>query len=132
MVGARIDDDRDILVDIEPLEARIVEMAERMGEIASKIGSGGPLVIHAGLEGLDDVRLVGRHKAKRLLAPYVHLGTIDLASTAAISIESLQQMLDAVWLAAGFSDGSPLFADGLIGEERRTMLAAPEAISGRA
>ena len=31
-VGERIDDDKDILADIEPLEARVVEMAKRMGD----------------------------------------------------------------------------------------------------
>lgn len=132
MVGGRIDDDKDILVDIEPLEARIVEMATRMSEIASAIGSGGPLVIHASLEGLEDVRLSGRQKSKRLGVPFIHLGTIDLSSTAAISIESLRQMLDAVWIVAGFSDGSPLYAEGLTDEMRRTMLAKVETVSGRA
>lgn len=132
IVGARIDDDKDILVDIEPLEARIVEMAKRMAEIASAIGSGGPLVLHAALEGLEDVRLSGRQKSKRLVVPFVHLGTIDLASTAALSIDNLRQMLDAVWLAAGFSDGSPLFAEGVTDQQRTTMLAGVEAVSGRA
>ncbi|WVT78024.1 hypothetical protein QM996_31355 (plasmid) [Sinorhizobium chiapasense] len=132
-VGERIDDDKDILVDIEPLEARVVEMAKRMGEIASAVGDGGPLVIHAALEGLEDVRLGAQHKSsKRLGTPFVHLGTVDMPSTSSISIENLRQMLDAIWLAAGFPDGSPLYGDGITDDLREKMLVAPEVISGRA
>ncbi|SDK33404.1 hypothetical protein SAMN05428983_4621 [Agrobacterium fabrum] len=133
MIGARIDDDKDILVDAAQLEARIVEMAERMGRVAEAIGLDGPLVIHASLEGTEDVRLMGRQRASRpLRMPFVDLGTIDLPSVSAITIENLRPLLDTVWLTGGFGDGSPLFSDSVRDGDRKNMLAAPEAISGRA
>lgn len=131
-VGERIDDDRDILVDIEPLQGRVVEMAKRMGEIASAVGAGGAMVIHAALEGSEDVRLSAQHRSsKRLRAPFVHLGTIDMPSPSSISIENLRQILDAIWLAAGFPDGSPLYGHGISDDLRDSMLVAPEVISRR-
>ena len=117
----------------EPLEARVVEMAKRMGEIASAVGAGGALVIHAALEGLEDVRLSAQDRSgKRLRTPFVHLGTIDMPSLSLISVENLRQILDAIWLAAGFSDGSPLYGDGISDDLRESMLVAPEVISRRA
>jgi len=79
MIGARIDDDKDVLVELDALEARIIEMAERMGAIALNIGGDSPLVLHASLEGMDDVRLMWREKASRpLRAPFINLGTVTL------------------------------------------------------
>lgn len=133
MVGARIDDDRDILVELIPLEARIVEMAERMAAIAQSIGADSPLVVHASLEGLDDVRLMAQHKATRpLRMPFIDLGSIAFSSSSAVTISGLRPILDNVWLAGGFSNGSPLFEKEMSETDRRDLLAEPEVIRGRA
>lgn len=133
MVGARIDDDRDILVELMPLEARIVEMAERMGAVAHSIGIDSPLVIHASLDGMEDVQLMAKHKASRpLRMPFIDLGSIVFSSSSAITITALRPILDNVWLAGGFSDGSPLFEKEMSDAERRNMLTKPEVVSGRA
>ncbi|WP_312809050.1 hypothetical protein [Agrobacterium cavarae] len=128
-IGERIDDDPDIVVDIAPLEGRIVELAERMGDVARAIGLDGPLVIHAALEDTEDVKLFGQHRASRpLRQPNIELGLEVIPSVSAITTENLRPVLDALWLAAGFADGSPLFADGLSETERRRQLATPEAV----
>lgn len=133
MVGARIDDDRDILVELAPLEARIVEMAERMAMIAQSIGVDSPLVVHASLEGLDDVRLLAQQKASRpLRMPLIDLGSIAFSSASAITIPGLRPILDNIWLAGGFSNGSPLFEKEMSDVDRRDLLTAPEVITGRA
>ncbi|WP_141649847.1 hypothetical protein [Rhizobium sp. PDO1-076] len=133
MIGARIDDDKDILVEAGPLEARIFEMAERMGTIASAIGIDGPLVIHASLEGMEDVRLMGRQKASRpLRMPFIDLGTVSVPLVSAITIENLRPLLDTIWLTAGFGDGSPLFSESILDADRKKMLAVPEVINDRA
>ncbi|MBW6424331.1 hypothetical protein KX729_23025 [Rhizobium sp. XQZ8] len=133
MIGARIDDDKDILVELDALEARIIEMAERMGAIALSIGGDSSLVIHASLEGMDDVRLMWRDKASRpLRVPFLNLGTITLPSISAITISGLRPIIDNAWLAGGFGDGSQLYDETLSNENQRAKLALPTVVGGRA
>lgn len=76
---------------------------------------------------------MAKHKASRpLRMPFIDLGSIAFSSSSAITITGLRPILDNVWLAGGFSDGSPLFEKEMSDAERRNMLTEPEVVSGRA
>lgn len=125
-VGARIDDDPTILVEAGPLEARVVETAERLAEIAAAIGLDGPLVIRAALHGVEDMQMMGGRKAsRRLRVPAIALGMISVPSVSAVTVRALRPLLDALWLGSGFEDGSPSFVENISDADRKKALPAP-------
>lgn len=133
MVGARVDDDRTILVEGRPLEGRIVESVRRMAAIAAQIGLGGPMLVAASLHGLKDVQMSNGRNASRLLqVPSLALGTVALPSVEAISGLALRGLFDTMWLGCGFDDGSPSFGGEGWDGEIALRLYAPETIGGRA
>ncbi|MGV1894787.1 hypothetical protein GOZ84_17530 [Agrobacterium vitis] len=132
-LGMKIEDDPTIVIDAGSIEARIVETAIRLGEIAAGIGLDGPLVINAALQNVEDVQIVARQRASRpLRAPFVPLGSVVLSEVSAITIDGVRPLLEAIWRAAGDSEGSPLFAAGDTDDKRKQMMASPVVISGRA
>lgn len=133
MVGARIDDDRTILVEGRPLEGRIAEATTRMAAVAAEIDLGGPLLVAASLQGLEDIQISnGRQASRPLRIPSLYLGTVALPSGEAVSGHALRNLFDALWLGCGFDDGSPSFS-GLGWEgDTASKLYAPETIGGRA
>jgi hypothetical protein len=133
MVGARIDDDRTILVEGRPLEGRIVESATRLATIAAEIGLDGPMLLTASLHGLEDVQMSNGHQASRPLRNQsLFLGTIALPSADGITATALRKLFDAFWLGCGFDDGSPSFQTGTWEGETAERLYAPATVSGRA
>ncbi|MCW0018954.1 hypothetical protein [Rhizobium sp. BT-226] len=131
-VGMRVDNDPTIVVDAGSIEARIVETVIRLGEIAAGIGLDGPLVINAALQNVEDVQIMAHQKASRpLRAPFVPLGSVILSEISAITIDGVRPLLEAVWRAAGNSEGSPLFVAGDADDERKKVMASPVVISGR-
>jgi hypothetical protein len=133
MVGARIDDDRSILVEGRPLEGRIFETARRLAAVASKIGLDGPLIVSASLHGLEDVQLSTATRASRpLRIPGLFLGNLPVNGASAISGKALRPIFDAMWLGSGFDDGSPSFQTGEWQGESGDRLYEPATIGGRA
>ncbi|CAN5500142.1 hypothetical protein BH10PSE12_BH10PSE12_08240 [soil metagenome] len=132
MVGTRIDDDRTILVEGRPLEGRIVETAIRLATIAAEIGLDGPMLLSAGLDGLEDVQMSnGRNASRPLRIESLFLGTIALPSSAAVTANALRKLFDALWLGCGFDEGSPTFQTATWEGEVAERLYAPATIGGR-
>jgi hypothetical protein len=132
MVGARIDDDRTIIVDGLPLEGRIVELTSRLSQVAVELGLDGVMLASAELQGLEDVQLFnGRNASRQLRVPNLHLGSVTLASADAVSGAALRLMLDNLWLGCGFDDGSPSFLTPDWQGEKDARQYAPATVGGR-
>jgi len=111
-VGARVDDDEHILVDGRRLEAMVVSNLERMGQIAAKLGLGGPALVSVGLGGVEAVELTGVPAARRLLRfrrPDVPLATLEVDDGASPLADALHETFDILWQTAGAADGSPSY-----------------------
>lgn len=132
MVGARIDDDRTILVEGHPLEGRIVDALRRFSAIATEIGLDGPGAIAASLHGLEDVQLCSKSRASRpLQLPGISLGTATVPAISKATPEALRRLFDSLWLGCGFVDGSPSFVDGSWDGDASPRDYAPAVIDGR-
>jgi len=113
MMGQRIDDDPEILVDGRCLEATVVRTLERMARLAIGLGLGGPALVSILLEGVDDLQLTGgRGGGKRIQRPEVVLPTAFIADLASPLAPSLQEQLDIIWQTSGWPEGSPSFSAG--------------------
>lgn len=133
IVGARIDDDRTIIVEGRPLEGRIVELGKRLASIADELGLGGPMLLNAALHGLEDVQIMTSRQASRPLGiPGLFLGTVALPSMPGFTAEALRVLFDALWLGSGFDGGTPSFqGDGWEGDSA-PVVYQPATIGGRA
>lgn len=67
IIGARIDDERTILIEAAELEARIIETVTRLGEIVAGVGLDGPLIVAVSLEGVEDVQIGSGYRTSRPL-----------------------------------------------------------------
>lgn len=112
-VGERIDDDPSIAVDGRMLEARILDAATRLGSLACDLGLDGPMLLVAGLEGLEDVHLLAARTSRPLRRPSIMLGEIMIGSASALQPSALKDMFDRLWLDAGFDAVSPSFQNGV-------------------
>lgn len=133
MIGARIADDRTILVDGFPLEGRLVEDARRFARIFASIGLSGPVAINASLLGLEDVQIsTSRWISRPMKIPALFLGNIGATSLAGVTPHLLRPMMDSFWLGFGFEEGSSSFqGDGWAGDGG-SALYDPATIGGRA
>lgn len=105
-IGAKIGDDSTILVELESLGARLVEIAVRLGKIVAALGLDGPLLLSAAVLGLDDVQMMSGHRASRpLRIPGLSLGEVTFSSASAITVSALRSTLDRLWLGSGFAEG---------------------------
>lgn len=113
VIGQRVDDDPEILIDGLGLEGAIVRNLERMAAIATQLDFGGPALIHVVLDGVEDVQLV-RAKAggRRIRVPEVVLPMIEVSDLSAPMGPALHNGLDILWQTSGWADGSPSFATG--------------------
>jgi len=128
MIGARIDDDKEILVDGGRLEATIIRTLERMAAIASRLDLGGAGLISVVLDGLDDVELTSPRAARRPLRfrrPEVVLPAVEIEDLAAPLGPRLQVTLDILWQNAGWAEGSPSYESGEWGgyHDERNVIA---------
>lgn len=131
MVGARIDDDTTIIVEGRALEGRLVEAAARCARILAEIGLDGALLLSASVHGLEDVQIMGSRRASRPLGlPSVFLGTVAVAHGEALTPARLRPLFDALWLGAGFEDGSPSFDNDEWAGTRMPSHYEPEVIGG--
>jgi|GEM_PF-1182748 len=112
-IGARIDDDRDIPIDGQRLEAIIIRNLERMGAIAAGLDLGGPALLSISLDGMEDVELTrARPGGRRIRRPDIYLPVAQVEDLAAPLAEALHEQLDILWQTGGWPDGSPSFAGG--------------------
>jgi hypothetical protein len=112
-IGARIDDDPQILVDGRRLEALIVRNLERMGEIASGLDLDGPALVGISLDGVEDVELTrARPGGRRLRQPEVILPVAMIEAVNTPLAPAIHEQLDILWQTAGWADGSPSFNTG--------------------
>jgi len=132
MIGARIDDDRTILVDGYPLESRIAEVVLRSTEVLKLIGLDGPLVIAASLMALEDVQLATPRRVSRPLRILsLFLGQVEASSAAGVTPGILRPLFDAFWLSGGFDEGTPSFENGEWQGDAGGPLYEPVTFGGR-
>jgi len=113
VIGGRIDDDPEILVNGQYLEALIIGNLERMSSIAAELGLGGGALISIGLDGVEDVQLTrARAGGKRIRRPDVYLPIATVEDMREALAPALREQLDILWQTSGWSDGSPSFGDG--------------------
>ncbi|HEX9963814.1 MAG TPA: hypothetical protein VGB04_02390 [Allosphingosinicella sp.] len=109
-IGARVDDDADILVNGRQLEAMIVRNFERMAMIAGELSFEGPALVQISLEGMEDVSLTrARGGGRRIGQPDVSLPIATLKNLATPFAPALHEQLDILWNTSGWADGSPSF-----------------------
>jgi hypothetical protein len=112
-IGARIDDDPQILVDGRQLEAIIILNLQRMAGIAAELGLAGPALIAVTLDGMEDVELTrARPGGRRIRRPQIYLPIAQVDDLTAPLADALREQLDILWQAAGWPDGSPSFGAG--------------------
>jgi len=115
MIGERIDDDPQIVVDGLELERILVNVVDRASALVSKLGFHGPAILSASLEGIEDVEI---HRSgpgsggRRIRRPAVSLGTIQFEDFVAPTADRLVEMMEQMWLVGGWDDGSPAVVDG--------------------
>ncbi|WP_315810786.1 hypothetical protein [Bradyrhizobium sp. SZCCHNR3107] len=113
-IGARIDDDPEILVDGRCLEGLIVRVVEHMAGMAEELGLIGPALVSVGLEGVEDVELTRPSPGgRRIRQPQLILPTVMLPNLATPLAQSFHEQFDILWQTAGWPDGSPSFGDGV-------------------
>lgn len=113
-IGRRIDDDPDIGVDGAHAEALLVNAVNRISKVAAAVGLGGPTLLAASLEGLQDVAILRSRPGaggRRIRKPHAMMGTLRI-DTSEGAADQLLPMLEQVWLVGGWDDGSPFIADG--------------------
>lgn len=125
--GMRIDDDETILLYARQIESLLMDSAERLIAIATSVGLDGPARIVAYLDGMEDVQIGTERNAGRKLGRLsLSLGEAKFAAAAQFDDADLRDMMDKVWLSAGFDDGSPSFRDGKwIGRDGGAPYALP-------
>jgi hypothetical protein len=114
-IGARIDDDPQIVVQGLELERLLVDAVDRVATLSGRLGLSGPAVLTAALEGIEDVeihRLRPGTGGRRIMRPAVTLGTVLLENFTAPIADRLVEMMERMWLIGGWDDGSPAFVDG--------------------
>jgi hypothetical protein len=112
-IGARIDDDPQILVDGRRLEAIIIRNLERMAGIAADLDLAGSALIAVTFDGMEDVELTrARPGGHRMRRPDIYLPIAQVNDLAAPLAGALREQLDILWQSAGWPDGSPSFDAG--------------------
>jgi hypothetical protein len=110
MIGARIDDDPQILVDGRELEASIAMHLERLASVLADVGLTGPAVAGIAFRGVEDVELTrARGGGRRIRKPELFLPELQVADLAAPMQPQLQEQFNILWQASGWADGSPSF-----------------------
>lgn len=112
-IGERIDDDPEIQIDGQNLEAEIVRNLERMGVVAGGLGLAGPALPSISLEDIEDVELTrARPGGRRIRRPAIILTPVEIEDLEAPLAEILYEQFDIIWQASGWIDGSPSFDAG--------------------
>ncbi len=113
-IGRRIDDDPDIAVHGKDIEAHLVNAVDRSARVAQQVGLQGPALVAAGLEGIEDVKILRERPGqggRRIRKSFAVLGTVRLDALAAPAADQLRPLMERIWLIGGWYDGSPSFSD---------------------
>lgn len=112
-IGHRIDDDPDILVSGKDIEAYLVNAVDRAANVCEATGLGGPALVNASLEQIEDVEICrASGSASRLRKRFARMGTLRVHQLKAPTADNLKPLLDKMWLIGGWDDGSPFFNAG--------------------
>lgn len=112
-IGRRIDDDPDIPVPGQEIEAHLVNAIDRAAKVAAAVGLSGPALVGASLEGLEGVEIHrSRGRTRRLKKNSAGLGIVKLEALSAPTADGLRRLMDQMWLVGGRDDGSHQFVDG--------------------
>jgi hypothetical protein len=83
-IGRRIDDDPDIPVPGQEIEAHLVNAVDRAAKVAAAVGLSGPALVGASLEGLEGVEIHrSRGRTRRLKKNSAGLGIVKLEALSA-------------------------------------------------
>jgi hypothetical protein len=97
-IGARIDDDPQILLDGRRLEAVIIRNLERMAGIAADLDLAGPALIAVSFDGVEDVELTGaRPGGRRIQRPDIYLPIAQVEDLTAPLAVIFQEVVHSVW-----------------------------------
>ena len=112
-IGARIDDDPQILVDGRRLEAIIIRNLERMAGIAADLDLAGPALIAVSFDGMEDVELTRASAGgRRIRRPDIYLPIAEVEDLTAPLANALREQLDILWQMSGWPDGSLSYGTG--------------------
>lgn len=112
-IGARIDDDRSILIDGRHLEALIVRTLERMGSIAAELDLNGSALVLVSFDGIEDVHLtLPRPAGRPIKRPSLSLPVAIIDDLTRPMAEALHEQFDMMWQESGWPTGSPSFGQG--------------------
>ncbi len=110
-IGQRIDNDPDILVYGRDIEEELVSAVDRGANIAQRLHLTGPTVIAASLEEVEDVNIRrSRPGGRRIRERSIWLESVRVSALEAPTADLLRSIMDTVWSAGGWDDGSPFFA----------------------
>lgn len=108
-LGELIDDDPFIVIAARPLEARIVDLIDRISEFLGEMGLQGPAEIMFQINPGDQPKLVDRKHNGRLIEPFIGERLPSVRGIGAAMGDQLQPMFDAIWMAGQRFAGSPSF-----------------------
>lgn len=113
MIGFRVDDDPEIVIDGRKLEGEIAAAVERLGGILAELGLGGPVLLGVGFEGMEDVVLArARPGGRKINRPSFALPVVELHDPADRPANLLHEPFDILWQISGWADGTPSFGSG--------------------
>jgi hypothetical protein len=92
-----------------------VGAVDRAANVARALDLGGPALVSAMLEGIDDVPILRsrpRCGGRRISKPSGFLGFAQINDLQAPTADHLHEMMEKMWLIGGWDDGSPFIAEG--------------------
>jgi len=113
MIGERLDNDPEIVIDGLSLEAMIVGAFARLGAALAELGLVGPTLLSIAFDGTEDVELSRARPGGRKMRvpgfamPFVLVDTLDGSVG-----DALHDAFDRMWQRSGWADGSPSFSTG--------------------
>jgi hypothetical protein len=114
-IGARVDDDPQIVVQGLDVERIMVRIVDQVATLSARLGLAGPAVLAAAFEGIDDVEMLRPEPGtggRRIGRPSASLGTVRLENFTVPTADRLAEVMERIWLIGGWDDGSPAFVDG--------------------
>jgi hypothetical protein len=112
-LGLLVDDDPTVAIPGRKVEAWLVIMTEQLQAWADAMGLGGPALLAATLDGMEDTEILGsRSGSFKFDHPRVGLPYARIVANGTPVASQLRETIDGIWLAAGNGRGSPSFGGG--------------------